>query len=206
MVYNYVILCLKSDWLPCSVWPTKRDVWRSDWEMSNILMGYLWYQVERKWQTIFQPRECDRDIFVCIFSKKVTNKSIYDSRHALSGFIHSQKRPLKSCPYIKLKNCPPKRRKMQSTSFLCPPKRRTKKTCGLHFRSVLGNTLDYVQHQLAFFASNLTISIVFRPKYDQTLGETLKCLMGRFKLRDRRRNHTEADHWDPDVLIQRGHS
>ena len=151
-------------------------------------------QVERKWQTIFQPRECDRDIFVCIFSKKVTNKSIYDSRHALSGCI----------------SAPRSGRWKAATTLswkIAHPKRWTKETDALHLWAVLGNTLEHIQHKLAFFVSNPAISIVFRdPWYDQTSGET-EMLDGTIRIA---RSHPGkkhiSDHWDPHVLIQRGHS
>ena len=55
--------------------------------------------VERKRKTIFQPRKCDRDIYVCI-DEEGTNKWIYNLRRALSGCIRSQKWPLESCHYM----------------------------------------------------------------------------------------------------------
>ena len=87
------------------------------------------------------------------------------------------------------------------------PKRRTKATGGLHLWAVLGNTLEHIQHKLAFFVSNPAISIVFRdPWYDQTSGET-EMLDGTIRIA---RSHPGkkhiSDHWDPHVLIQRGHS
>ena len=89
-------MCENCGWLPCSVWPIERDVWRSDWQMSNVGMGYLW-PAERSGsgkQFFNRVNAIETSLFV-FWSKKGTNKLIYT--FTFYTFIRSQKRPLKNC-------------------------------------------------------------------------------------------------------------
>ena len=88
MVYNSVILCVNIDWPPCSVWP-----------IVKYIDGLPMTRGGGSAKQFFNRVNAIGTSFVCIFSKKGTNKSIYNLRRSLSGFIHSQKQPLKSCHY-----------------------------------------------------------------------------------------------------------